>query len=68
LGRKILEAILGQPGWAVRILTKNAEVEHDFDLIERHRDRVVVGLSLTGTPDKEHVISCIEPWASPISD
>ena len=35
LGRRCLEALLSEPGWAVRILTKNAAVAHDFDLIEK---------------------------------
>ncbi|MHB8972765.1 MAG: SPL family radical SAM protein [Pirellulaceae bacterium] len=68
LGRRCLEAILSQPGWTVRILTKNAAVADDFDLIRKHRDRVLVGLSLTGTSDKQDVISVIEPHASPISE
>jgi DNA repair photolyase len=68
LGRRCLEAILAQPGWKVRILTKNAAVVKDFDFIAKHRDRVLVGLSLTGTPDKEAVLKVIEPHASPISE
>jgi len=66
LGRRCLEAILSQPGWTVRILTKNAAVRKDFDLIERYRDRVLVGLSITGTPDKEAIVNVIEPNASAI--
>lgn len=68
LGRRCLEAILSQPGWTVRILTKNAAVADDFDLICKYRERVLVGLSLTGTSDKQDVISVIEPHASPISE
>jgi DNA repair photolyase len=68
LGRRCLEAILDQPGWTVRILTKNAAVAEDFDIIKKHRDRVLVGISLTGTPDKEAALSVIEPNASPISE
>ena len=68
LGRRCLEAILAEPGWTVRILTKNAAVVEDFDLIKKHRDRVLVGLSLTGTPDKEAVLSVVEPHAFPISE
>jgi DNA repair photolyase len=68
LGRQCLEAVLAQPGWTVRILTKNAAVVEDFDLIKKYRDRVLVGLSLTATPDRESVISVIEPHASPISE
>jgi DNA repair photolyase len=68
LGRKCLEAILAEPGWTVRILTKNAAVIKDFDLIEKHKDRVLVGLSITGTEKKSNIISVIEPNASPIED
>ena len=68
LGRRCLEAILAEPGWTVRILTKNAAVANDYDLIEKHRDRVSVGLSITGLPDQEKVLSAIEPYASPIGD
>ncbi len=68
LGRRCLEAILAEPRWTVRILTKNAAVVEDFDLIKKHRDRVLVGLSLTGTPDKEGVLAVVEPHASPISE
>ena len=49
LGRRYLEAILSQPGWSVGILTKNAVVKREFDLIEKYRDRVLIGLSITAT-------------------
>jgi DNA repair photolyase len=68
LGRRCLEATLCQPGWTVRILTKNAAVANDFDLIEKYRDRVLVGLSITGTPGQEEVLKVIEPHASPIRE
>ena len=68
LGRKILQAILEQPGWTVRVLTKSAEVEQDFDLIAEHRERVLVGVSLTATLDKADVCAVIEPHASPIAE
>ena len=68
LGRRCLEAILSQPGWSVRILTKNAAVVRDFDLIRAHADRVLVGLSITGTLDKAGIIGAIEPQASPIAE
>ena len=42
LGRRCLNAILAEPGWTVRILTKNAAVTEDFDLIRKHRDRILV--------------------------
>ena len=66
LGRRCMEAILSQPGWSVRILTKNAAVREDFDFIERHRDRVLVGLSITATPENADVIEIIESNASSI--
>ena len=68
LGRKCLEAVLSQPGWSVRILTKNAAVLEDFDLIEKHKDRVLIGTSITATQDKSDVISVIEPYASSIHE
>lgn len=68
IGRRCLDAVLSQPGWTVRILTKNAAVAKDFDLIEKYRDRVLVGLSLTATPDKEDIMLAVEPNASPISE
>ena len=68
LGRRCLEALLSEPGWTVRILTKNTAVARDFDLVEKHRDRVLVGLSLTGTADKDKVLAVVEPNASPVSE
>jgi DNA repair photolyase len=68
LGRRCLEAILSEPGWKVRILTKNAAVAKDFDLIEKYRDRVLVGLSITATPDKSHIVKITEPNASSIEE
>ena len=68
IGRRCLEAILSQPKWTVRILTKNAAAAKDFDFIEKYRDRVLVGLSLTATPAKAHITKIIEPNASPISE
>lgn len=67
LGRRCLEAILTEPGWSVRVLTKNAAVEQDFDLIEKHRAHVLVGLSITGTATKERQLAVIEPNAAPVS-
>jgi DNA repair photolyase len=68
LGRHCLEAILAEPDWTVRILTKNAAVANDYDLIEKYRDRVLISLSITGTPDQEEVLKAIEPYASPIRE
>ena len=68
LGRKCLEAVLSQPGWTVRILTKNAAVLEDFDLVEKYKDRILIGTSITATQDKSDVISVIEPYASSINE
>ena len=68
LGRRCLEAILNEPGWQVRILTKNVSVRDDYDLIETYLDRVLVGLSITATPDQSGVIEIIEPNASSIQE
>ncbi|HML73141.1 MAG TPA: radical SAM protein [Anaerohalosphaeraceae bacterium] len=68
LGRQCLEAILSEPGWKVRILTKNAAVAKDFDFIEKYRDRVLVGLSITATPGKSHIVKITEPNASSIEE
>jgi len=68
IGRRCLEAILAEPGWSVRILTKNAAVREDFDVIERYRDRVLVGLSLTATRDQAPATAALEPNASSIED
>ncbi len=68
LGRKCLEALLSDTEFTVRVLTKNAAVVKDFDLIHQHRDRVLVGLSLTGTKAKEGIIKVVEPNASTIGE
>ena len=68
LGRRCLKSILSQPGWSVRILTKNAAVVDDCDLIEKHRDRVLVGLSITAAPETAGAAEALEPNASPIRD
>lgn len=68
LDRRCLEAILAEPGWTVRILTKNAAVAKDFDLVHKHKDRVLVSMSITATADNADVISVVEPHASPIAE
>jgi len=68
VGRRCLEALLAQPHWTVRILTKNAAVQDDFDVIAKHRDRVLVGLSITAAPNRGRLISVLEPYASSIED
>lgn len=68
IGRRCLEAILSQPGWSVRILTKNIFAAKDFDVIERYSDRIRFGMSITSTPDKAGITSVIEPNASSIPE
>lgn len=64
LGRRCLEAILSQPGWTVRVLTKNTAVAKDFDIIEKYKDRVLFGMSITASPDSNNIMSVVEPYAS----
>jgi len=64
LGRRCLQAILAEPGWSVRILTKNGHVMDDFDVVAANRDRVLVGMSLTAPTPKFNLIRVIEPNAS----
>ena len=66
LGRGILEALFENSDCRVRVLTKNAAVSKDFDLIEKYRDRVFVGLSLTAPPSRSRHAGIIEPHASSI--
>jgi len=68
LGRQCLKAMLTNTEFTVRVLTKNAAVMKDFDLIQQYRKRVLVGLSLTGTVAKEPLIKFTEPNASTISE
>lgn len=68
IGRRCLKAILSGASWTVRILTKNAAVMNDLDALKPYRDRILVGLSITGTPDQSEVIETIEPHASGIKE
>lgn len=68
IGRRCLEAILAEPGWTVRVLTKNAAVMDDFKYLRQFRERVLVGLSITGTPDRSETIQIVEPYASEIEE
>ena len=68
LGRKCLQEVLTTSRCKVRILTKNAAVRNDFDLIRQYADRVELSLSLTAPPSKNSLIGIIEPNASPLVD
>jgi DNA repair photolyase len=66
LGRNCLRAVLTTSRCKVRILTKNAAVQNDFDLLEQYADRVELSLSLTAPLSKSGVMNILEPQASPI--
>jgi len=66
LGRRCLEKILGGSTAKVRVLTKNAAVAKDVDLLAEYRDRVVLGLSITAPLSKAKVAEVLEPRASSI--
>lgn len=68
LGRKCLQEILTTSRCKVRILTKNATVRNDFDLIRQYAGRVELSLSLTAPPSKNSLIRILEPNASPLVD
>lgn len=66
LGRNCLQKVLTTSRCKVRILTKNAAVQNDFDLLEQYADRVELSLSLTAPLSKSRVMKILEPQASPI--
>ncbi len=68
LGRKCLQEVMTTSRCKIRILTKNAAVQADFDLIRQYADRVELSLSLTAPPSKNSLMRIIEPNASPVLD
>lgn len=68
LGRRCLEVLLRDSSCRVRVLTKNAAVARDYDIMESCRDRILVGLSLTAPSSKAHLAQVIEPHASTIPE
>ena len=68
LGRKCLRKVLTTSSCKVRILTKNAAVRDDFDLMQQYADRVELSLSLTAPPSKNNIMRILEPNASPLAD
>ena len=66
LGRKCLEKVLRESKARVRILTKNAAVANELDLLAEYRDRVVLGVSITAPLSKAKVAEVLEPQASTI--
>ena len=68
LGRKCLQFLLEKTPAQVRILTKNAAVAEDFDVLKKYPKRVIVGLS-TGVPaSREDAAAVVEPNTSSIRD
>jgi len=68
LGRKCLEKLLRESKARVRILTKNAAVANELDLLSEYRDRVTLSLSITAPLSKEKVAEVLEPKASSIKE
>ena len=68
LGRSCLERLLNESKARVRVLTKNAAVIKDMDLLAQHRDRVVLGLSITAPRTKASLVDILEPKASSIKE
>ena len=68
LGRKCLQKVLTTSSCKVRILTKNAAVRDDFDLMQQYADRIEMSLSLTAPPSKNNILRILEPNASPLAD
>ena len=66
LGKRCLEKLLRGSAARVRVLTKNAAVANDLDLLAEYRDRVALGLSITAPLSKANVAEVLEPRASPI--
>lgn len=68
LGRRCLEKLLRESKARVRILTKNAAVANELDLLAEFRDRVTLGLSITAPLSKAKVAEVLEPRASSIQE
>jgi len=64
LGRECLEAILERTDAEVRVLTKSSAIVDDYDLIEKHKDRVVLSISTTMPTSKSAESQAVEPSAS----
>jgi len=68
LGRKCAQAVLENSEASLRILTKNSAVANDLDLFAQHKDRVMLGLSVTAPIAKENIAAVLEPNASSLSE
>lgn len=68
LGRQIVKYLLEETPAQVRVLTKNAEVREDFDIMKEHKGRVMVGLSTGIWVRQSDVTQAVEPNASLVCD
>lgn len=68
LGRRCLEVLLLNSQAKIRILTKNAAITKDYDLISQYASRIELSLSITAPPKKAHLAKILEPNASPIAE
>jgi len=66
LTRGAIELLSKYPKFTISILTKNALVIRDVDLLTRMRNRVDVGFTITTFSDRAQKI--FEPHASPVKD
>jgi DNA repair photolyase len=66
LTRGTIELLMKYPKFTISILTKNALVMRDVDLLTRMRKRVDVGFTITTFSDRAQKI--FEPYASPVKD
>lgn len=64
LGRGCAEAILNRSELTLRVLTKRKEVQEDFDVYERYRERVLIGLSTSFLPEDSAAAAAVEPYSS----
>jgi len=66
LSRRVIELVSRHRKFSISILTKNALVLRDLDLLEHMKDRVDVGFTITTfSPDAQPVF---EPYASHVGD
>lgn len=66
LTRGAVELVLGYPKFSLSILTKNALVLRDLDLLERMKDRVDVGFTITSFGGNSQRL--FEPRSSPVQE
>lgn len=66
LSRGVIELVSRHGRFSVSILTKSALVLRDVDLLERMKDRVDVGFTITTFSRSPQLM--FEPYASPVSD